>query len=782
MVQGDGRPGVSPASMACDSEMRRMLERGPMSLAEDYLRERGITVETATSNGAELRISTGDDRVLAKEYRLRLGGLDNWHGQAFHEIIKESIWFRCRDAGGSTQSWILRPFPTLAGLNGEGDTKFLVPSGVASYPWIPSITWHVTQNLKHPLLITEGVPKALAALQAGAHPIALNGVWQAGVKDEAGDTSLHPAFNDFAFSARKVYLAFDADFRTNPAVMQALIRAAILVYKQGAEVKILTWPLSSGKGIDDYLVNMANDSRTAAEVLTSLYEKASDLSDVIEECHLHFVRVEIQRAQLIGSALSQMCKRLAKKLGIRPGALEEECKPAAAAGNDRSIIIADPEPWPDEVDGEKLLSDICLVIRTYVSLTENEAITVALWVVLTHVEAYVDTLPILGITSPEKRCGKTTLLKILIRLVKRNFPVSSLTAATIYRIVEEGRPTLIIDEADAFLKDNEELRGILNSGHQRDMAFVARCNMVTGSPEKFSTWCPKAIAKIGKLPETLADRSLPIALKRKTKGDDTKKLRKADFPAMIPLCRQAFRWGQDNGPKLQSVEVSLSSDRAEDNWEPLLAIAKLCGDDWYKKACRVAADLSSDEPDDSVSSVLIRSLQRIVRGSPQEKLFPADDLATELNKDKEAPWADWKNGLTVHKLGRILTDYGVKSVQRRHKGEPKRGYLRDDEGAIKGLNSVFERYLSRLTPKNEPQSVTPSADQVSEPIGGVTDFKTQSVTSQIEEIKRDGCNQVSEPIGGQCHGSEAKKEGKGQEKDFFDGETVLSPENGYGTK
>jgi Protein of unknown function (DUF3631)/Domain of unknown function (DUF3854) len=750
--------------------------RRATQFALSYLSDRGITPETVADNGIEIAT-----KVLPETYRLRLN-FDNWHTGPFHRIIKETIWFRCLDAGGSTQSWIVRIFPTLKGKNGDGETKFLVPRGVASYPYIPAATWHVAQNLKHPLLITEGVPKALAALQAGAHPIALNGVWQVGVKDDAGSTALHLAFNEFAFSGRKVYIAFDADFRTNPSVRQALIRAAILLHKQGAEVKILTWPLSSGKGLDDYLVNTANDSRANTEVLEALYEKTSNLCDVVEPCDLHTIQLEITRAQLSGSALSQIGRALAKMLGIRPSAIEEDCKPAAASVNDRAIIISDPEPWSDEVDGAKLLSDICSVVRTYVSLTENEAITVALWVMLTHVEAYVDTLPILGITSPEKRCGKTTLLKILIRLVKRNFPVSSLTAATIYRIVEEGRPTLIIDEADAFLKDNEELRGILNSGHQRDMAFVARCNMVTGSPEKFSTWCPKAIAKIGKLPETLADRSLSIALKRKTKSDKTKKLRKADFPAMTPLCRKAFRWGQDNGPKLQSVEVSLSSDRAEDNWEPLLAIAKLCGDEWYKKAYRIAADLSADEPDDSVPSVLIRSLQHIVRGSPEDKLFPTDDLATELNKDKEAPWADWKNGLTVHKLGRILTDYGVKSVQRRHRGEAKRGYLRDDEGGIKGLNSVFDRYLPRVTPKNAPQSVTPPADQVSEPIGAVTDSKTQSVTSQIEKIKCDGCNRVPEPIGEQCHGLNAKKGGRGGEEDIFADETVLSAENRYGTQ
>ncbi len=214
----------------------------------------------------------------------------------------------------------------------------------------------------------------MAALQAGAHPIALNGVWQTGVKDEAGDTALHPAFNDFAFSGRKVYIAFDADFRTNPSVRQALIRAAILLHKQGAEVKILTWPLSSGKGLDDYLVNMANGSRTATEVLEALYEKTSNLCDVVEPCDLRTIQLEITRAQLGGSALSQLGRGLAKKLGIRPSAIEEDCKPADEPGGVRALDIPDVEPWTEPVNGSDLLEELRVVVRRHVCLKKSQAI------------------------------------------------------------------------------------------------------------------------------------------------------------------------------------------------------------------------------------------------------------------------------------------------------------------------------------------------------------------------------------------------------------------------
>jgi hypothetical protein len=36
------------------------------------------------------------------------------------------------------------------------------------------------------------------------------------------------------------------------------------------------------------------------------------------------------------------------------------------------------------------------------------------------------------------------------------------------------RPTLLIDEGDSFIKDNEEMRGILNSGHTKAAAHVIR--------------------------------------------------------------------------------------------------------------------------------------------------------------------------------------------------------------------------------------------------------------------------------------------------------------------
>jgi len=130
-------------------------------------------------------------------------------------------------------------------------------------------------------------------------------------------------------------------------------------------------------------------------------------------------------------------------------------------------------------------------------LPAHAATAVALWVLHAHVFAAWFVTPIVAITSPVKRCGKSNLLIVLDALIPRSLMASNVTPAVIYRAIEAFGPSLLIDEADTFLPDNRELRGVLNSGHTRRTAYVLRCDGDSHDPRRFSTWCPKAIALIG---------------------------------------------------------------------------------------------------------------------------------------------------------------------------------------------------------------------------------------------------------------------------------------------
>jgi putative DNA primase/helicase len=54
---------------------------------------------------------------------------------------------------------------------------------------------------------------------------------------------------------------------------------------------------------------------------------------------------------------------------------------------------------------------------------------------------------------------------------------------------------VLIDEADTFLGDNDELRGILNGGHNRISAYVWRSVGEDHEPRKFNVWAPNRLLK-----------------------------------------------------------------------------------------------------------------------------------------------------------------------------------------------------------------------------------------------------------------------------------------------
>src|SRR5204862_5702809 len=112
--------------------------------------------------------------------------------------------------------------------------------------------------------------------------------------------------------------------------------------------------------------------------------------------------------------------------------------------------------------------------KRLVVLPQWAAETFALWTLHTYAFQLRDVSTYIGLESPEKRCGKTTLLSVLSELVSRPIVAANISSPAFFRVIEETRPTLLIDEADTFLQGNEELKGILNSGYKRKTAYVVR--------------------------------------------------------------------------------------------------------------------------------------------------------------------------------------------------------------------------------------------------------------------------------------------------------------------
>ena len=393
---------------------------------------------------------------------------------------------------------------------------------------------------------------------------------------------------------------------------------------------------------------------------------------------------------------------VAERLGIRPMTLDAlvkiERSRKTVASADGLFSIA--EPWPSPVDLAELLDDIKRTVRRFIVCDEKVSVAVTLWVAFTWFTGWAHVAPLLVITAPEKRCGKTQLLSLAKWLSYRALAVSNITSAALYRVIEAWEPTLLIDEADTFLKRNEELRGILNSGHTRDSAYVIRLEGDDHEPRLFSTWGAKAIAGIGRLAETIEDRAIVVELRRKRPDETADTLRHAEREHFDQLSRMLARVKEDLGEAIGSMRPELPSemnDRARDNWEPLLGIADYAGGHWPETARATALKLSGVSSEAlSLSAELLADIRAIFEQRGCDKI-PTADLLTAVNADEEKPWATYSRGrpLTARNLAKLLGEYGIRprNIWMGSGASPK-GYSRDQ------FQDAFARYLPVETPNS----------------------------------------------------------------------------------
>ena len=394
--------------------------------------------------------------------------------------------------------------------------------------------------------------------------------------------------------------------------------------------------------------------------------------------------------------------------------------------------------------GEAILDDICTFLRRFVVLSADQACVIALWIAHTHAFQVAETTPYLSITSPEKRSGKTRLLEVLEGLVNNPWYTGRVSAAVLVRKTDAESPTLLLDESDTAFNSSREyseaLRGVLNLGYRR--GGKSSCCVGKGADltaRDFNVFSPKAIAGIGNLPDTVADRSLPITLKRRTKDAAVEDFRRREVGAPSGKLRGRISdWVAAHLKELEKARPEMPAslnDRQKDSTEILLAIADLANGEWPGKSRKsVNALCGQNISEESYGVLVLTDIRELFLKGESDRLA-SQQIAEDLAELEHRPWPEWSKGkpITPRQIARLLTPFGIAPSTMRTKTRIAKGYYLAD------FQDAFSRYLPPLsvTPLQPAESLTLGP----EPTGYTDNAVTERKDQKLADIRT--CNGVT---------------------------------------
>ena len=502
--------------------------------------------------------------------------------------------------------------------------------------------------------------------------------------------------------ARELILAADNDQWTagNPGLTKATEAAKAT----GSKLAVPSFPDTASKPTD---FNDLARIEGRAEVRRQIEAAASPVETDEEKLK--------RLAALSPIEFDRAADKEAGAMGVTIGTLRAEVTKRRGKASDNAqgfaVELPDVEPWPEPVEGAEVLSAVARRFSLYVSLPPGAADALALWVALAHAfEAFIHS-PRLNLHSPEKQCGKTLTLDVIASLAPRAMRSESMSVAVLFRVVDAHKPTLLLDETDAYLTNNEELRGLLNAGHKRG-ARAYRCEGDSNNVRGYNAFAPVVLARIGNLPGTLYDRSIIIRLVRARPGEIAARFDSRHVATETELCRKLARFAADNFARLETADPALPEgafNRLADNWRPLFAIAEAAGADWPARTAAAFAALTQSEDSEAqgIGATLLADIAATFAETKADKL-PSAELAKALASIEGRSWAEYGKAakpISPNQVAKQLKRFSVSPrTIKLDTGSTAKGYHLAD------FNEAFARFLqkpefSKRNPVTTPENI-----------------------------------------------------------------------------
>jgi hypothetical protein len=351
-------------------------------------------------------------------------------------------------------------------------------------------------------------------------------------------------------------------------------------------------------------------------------------------------------------------------------------------------------------DGAKLLDEAGELLARYVSWPSRHAcVAFVLWCAATHVQSRAGFASRCVLKSPVPRCGKTRAMEVAELLCRHPLPTVNISvAALVHSITEEDPPAIFMDETDAVwgkkVKDSETSetkRGIINAGFSRGKPYI-RWDVTTRETDECPTFAMVMLAAQGiTLPGTIEDRAVIIAMQRKPPGVSVAKFRqRRDGPAVEAARDRISAWLRPLARQLGDAEPEMPpglSDRAEDVWEPLLAVADAAGGHWPALARDAAVALSGGNGNEA-AALSLRLLADVRTVFADNDKLHSHVIVNRLAALEEAPWGTWRgHDFNQNDLAGLLKPYELQSRQVKIGEVNRKGYHKAD------FHSAWSRYL-----------------------------------------------------------------------------------------
>lgn len=636
-----------------------------------------------------------------------------------------------------------KPFVRIRLYNSTEAQKYHQRNGSGTHIYVPHNFRELPRNAT--LILTEGEFKSMALAEAGFCALGLCGISGA-MRTVEGEPKLHGELAEaleFHKPARLLFLGdSDAVLNADFAREVTKLRKALFASKRFQfldELRVAVCPLNGPKGVDDVRGAMGDEfsvwfkswvdsafifppKALPLEVFCALLRREIErvktaITGDSHEAHRNLVKLLQSAGRLKGEtgAMLKIKPLLAELLNVKESAIATmirdagqptaEDMPTGKPANG-AVSLRNVEPWLEPVCGNALLKEIVAFYEKFVVLPTHASTVLALWALQSWCYELFDFAAIIAVWSPEPECGKGRVLDVTEKLVRRPFRTSNTSAAVLYHVISKGNLTVLVDELDSISDEQRDaICNILKGGFQAN-GTAHRMTERNGEQVEieFSTFCPKMIATItlDRLDKATRSRTIGIRMHRKLRSRKVAKFRRVDGTSFQRKC---MRWAQDNSDAIKAVPPmdvdECASDRQEDVWEPLIAIARIVGADWetlLRRAAKELTNVPSDGASETLSHQLLAAFAEYFAANGDR--VSTKGILAALNDGGDFADANYGRGLTPHLVAKLLKPYGIESrTIKLPDGSTAKGYTRE------WFSDAFNTYLSQ-TQVSKGNSVT----------------------------------------------------------------------------